>query len=110
MDNTAAQRSDSTKFSEKKPFKKCGAIEPPFTVLIVGRCSGSIAPNFRKRHPSEALVHWNDPSLLSVLAMDNTAAQLFDSTNFHERKPFRKAGSIEPPCLLPVFAMDNTAP
>ena len=29
MDNTAAQRFDSTKFSERKSFTKFGAIEPP---------------------------------------------------------------------------------
>ena len=35
MDNTAAQRFDDTKFSERKPFRKFGAIEPPFTVSFV---------------------------------------------------------------------------
>ena len=46
MDNRAAQRFDSTEFSERKPFRKFDAVEPPFAVLIVGKRSGSIAPTF----------------------------------------------------------------
>ena len=42
MDNTAAQRFDSTKFSERQPFRNFGAFEPP------QQRSGSIAPNFLK--------------------------------------------------------------
>ena len=56
MDDRAAQRFDSTKFYERKPYRKFGAIEPPFAVLIVGKRSGSIAPNFLKGSPSENLV------------------------------------------------------
>ena len=61
MDDTAVQRFDSTKFYVRKPSRKFGAIEPPFTVLIVGKGSGSIAPNFLKGSPSENLVLSNRP-------------------------------------------------
>ena len=77
MDNRAAQRFDSTEFSERKPFRKFDAVEPPFAVLIVGKRSGSIAPTFFSRGS-------NHPSLLSVFALDNTAAQRFDSATFSE--------------------------
>ena len=46
MDNTAAQRFDSTKFSERQPFRNFGAFEPPG---ITQQRSGSIAPNFLKK-------------------------------------------------------------
>ena len=129
MGNTAVQRPDSTKCSERKPSEKIGAIEPPFAVLIVGKrsssmapsilkealrkswrcrtapllssfsgkCSGSVASIFLKRHSSENLVLWNRPSLLSVFEMDDTAVQ-----NHQVFSRFGKFGSIEPPprCCL----------
>ena len=40
--------------SEK--LRRFSAIEPPFTVPIVGKCSGSITPNFLIGNPSTNLV------------------------------------------------------
>ena len=82
------QRFKSTKFSHGFPFRKFGAIEPPFDVLIVGKRSGSIKQTFLKRHSSEKLVLWNRHCLSLVFAIDNTAVQRFDRTKFSERKPF----------------------
>ena len=84
IDNTAAQRFDSTKFSERQPFRNFGAFEPPW---ITQQRSGSIASNFLKENPSQNLVLSNRPCLLSVLAMDNTAAQRFDNTKFMTENP-----------------------
>ena len=128
---SAVQRFDSTKFSEilcpESPPENLvlsNRPSPPFAVLIVGKGSGSIAPNFLKGSPSENLVLSNRPSPpFAVLIVGKrerkpfwcyrTALrcphcwkrQRFDSTKFSERKPFRKFGAIEPPpfccqCLL----------
>ena len=61
-----------------------------------GKCSGSRTPNSLKGNSPENLVLSNRPCLLSVFAMDNTAARRFDSTKLFERIPFRKFGAIEP--------------
>ena len=58
---------------------------------------------FLKENPSENLALSNRPCLLSVFAMDNTAAQRFDSTKFSDRKSFRKFGAIEPPLFVAII-------
>ena len=83
MDNTASQRFDNTKFCERRPFRKFMKIWCHRTDLHCPHCRRMQrfdSTNFLKRHRAENLVLWNRPSLLSVFAMDNTAAQRFDST------------------------------
>ena len=90
------QRFDSTKFYERKPYRKFGAIEPPFAVLIVGKAQRFDSTKFSERKPFRKFGAIEPPpSLLSVFAMDDTAVQRFDSTKFYERKPYRKFGAIE---------------
>ena len=101
------QRFDSTKLSERKPFRKFGAIQPCFAVLTVTKRCGSMAPKFLKENPSENLVLSNRPCSLSVFAMERTAAQRFDSTQSSERKQFRKFGAIEPPFAVLSFGTAN---
>ena len=52
------------------PYMKLGAIEPPFDNLIFWKRSGSIAPGFLNRHPSEKFMLSDRPCVLSVFAMD----------------------------------------
>ena len=91
MDNTAAQRIDSTKFSERQPFRTFGAFEPPW----IAQQRSSLAPSFGKKNTLQKIWCYR-----TVFAMDNTAAQRFDSTKFYERKPFGKFGAIEPPLFV----------
>ena len=71
-------------------------------LLWLGLPAGA-GPHFLKENPSENLVLSNRPCLLSVFAMDNTAAQRFDITNFSERKSFGKFGAVEPPLFVAII-------
>ena len=101
MDNTAAQRFDGTKLSERKPFRNLLPSNRPSLLSVCAIQNtithDSVALNLLKGSLSEYLVLSNHSRLLSVLHMDNRAAQRFDSTEFSERKPFRKFDAVEPP-------------
>ena len=79
LGNTAVQRLDSTKCSERKPSGKFGAIEPPFAVLIVGKRNGSIAPSFLKEALRKSWHCRTAPCRLHFRKM-----QWFGSINFSE--------------------------
>ena len=87
VDNTAAQRFDSTKFSERTPFRKFGAISEAwfdsinFFAGCPFRTCGAIEPPFA--------------AVLPISNTDNNQGR-FDSTKYSEECRFRKFGAIEP--------------
>ena len=103
MDNTAAQRFDSTKFSKRSPSENLVLSNRPCLLSIFAMDNTATQrfdnTKFMKDNPPEKLLLSNRPCLLSVFAMDNTAAQRFDSTKFSERQPFRNFGAFEPPWI-----------
>ena len=84
-------RFDSTTLPERRAFRKFGAIETRFVVLIVGKRSGSMAPKFLKGNPSENLVRKNFPPPSPLSEHYFPESILLSSRR----------------CLLSVFAMDN---
>ena len=106
MDNTAAQRFDSTKFSERISFQKiwCYRTAPVcchHLQCITQQRSGFASTKFSERQLQKI---W-----CFRTAMDNTAAQRFDSTKLSKGSPSENLVLSNRPCLLPSFAMDNTA-
>ena len=100
MDNTAAQRFDSTEFSERKPFRKFDAVEPPFAVLIVGKRSGSIAPTFSLKGLLSEYSLCYRTTLRCCQYLHWITQQHNGSIAPHFLKPFKKFGSIEPPFIV----------
>ena len=106
MDNTAAQRFDNTKFSERQPFRNFGAFEPPW---ITQQRSGSIAPNFLKKALHKIWCYRTAPVCCHHFQWITQQRSGSIAPNFLKENPSENLVLSNRPCLLSVFTMNTTA-